>query len=191
MDTQVRGIMNGTTNFMLTKMEEGADYANVLAEAQALGYAEGTHIHRKTHIYIHRKTLQWAMPIFFLKSTPVFIPVVGCPLPFSTLRPLTSLVPLSSDAPADPTADVEGHDVQAKIALLAKLAFGTSVPLDKIPTKGISAITRYFHPTAFPRRGKRQALSPFSRRGETHTQEQMRQMISWSRLTSLTLKIWF
>ena len=27
-------------------------------------------------------------------------------------------------AEADPTADVEGHDVQAKIALLAKLGFG-------------------------------------------------------------------
>lgn len=49
--TQVRGIMNGTTNFMLTKMEEGADYANVLAEAQALGYAEGTRTHRKAHIH--------------------------------------------------------------------------------------------------------------------------------------------
>jgi homoserine dehydrogenase len=61
--TQVMGIMNGTTNFMLTKMEqEGADYAVVLKEAQDLGFAE-----------------------------------------------------------ADPTADVEGHDVQAKIALLAKV----------------------------------------------------------------------
>eukprot|EP00639_Heterosigma_akashiwo_P028153 CAMPEP_0194667830 /NCGR_PEP_ID=MMETSP0295-20121207/3553_1 /TAXON_ID=39354 /ORGANISM="Heterosigma akashiwo, Strain CCMP2393" /LENGTH=498 /DNA_ID=CAMNT_0039550363 /DNA_START=73 /DNA_END=1569 /DNA_ORIENTATION=- len=76
------GIMNGTTNFMLTKMEsEGADYAAVLAEAQALGYAE-----------------------------------------------------------ADPTADVEGHDVQAKIALVAKLAFGVGVPVEAIPCKGISAI---------------------------------------------------
>jgi homoserine dehydrogenase len=37
---------------------------------------------------------------------------------------------------------VEGHDVQAKIALLAKLAFGVHVPLEQIPTKGISAITR-------------------------------------------------
>jgi homoserine dehydrogenase len=37
---------------------------------------------------------------------------------------------------------VEGHDVQAKIALLAKLAFGVHVPLDQIPTKGISSITR-------------------------------------------------
>ena len=43
---------------------------------------------------------------------------------------------------ADPTADVEGHDVQAKIALVAKLAFGVSVPLDQIQTKGISSITR-------------------------------------------------
>jgi len=79
--SQILGIMNGTTNFMLTKMESGADYGQVLAEAQALGYAE-----------------------------------------------------------ADPTADVEGHDVQAKIALLAKLAFGVHVPSDQIPTKGISSV---------------------------------------------------
>jgi len=39
--TRVMGIVNGTTNFILTKMtEEGAAYAEVLAEAQALGYAE-------------------------------------------------------------------------------------------------------------------------------------------------------
>ena len=36
----VLGIVNGTTNFMLSKMAEGADYATVLAEAQRLGYAE-------------------------------------------------------------------------------------------------------------------------------------------------------
>ncbi|KAJ1450952.1 homoserine dehydrogenase-domain-containing protein [Pelagophyceae sp. CCMP2097] len=78
----VRGIMNGTTNFMLSKMEfEGAGYDDVLAEAQALGFAE-----------------------------------------------------------SDPTADVEGHDVQAKIALLAKLAFGQTVPFDQVPTSGISKL---------------------------------------------------
>jgi len=39
--TAVMGIMNGTTNFILSKMEsEGADYSDVLAEAQQLGYAE-------------------------------------------------------------------------------------------------------------------------------------------------------
>lgn len=38
---RVVGILNGTTNFILTRMaEDGADYADVLAEAQALGYAE-------------------------------------------------------------------------------------------------------------------------------------------------------
>ena len=35
------GIVNGTTNYMLTKMtEEKLDYASVLAEAQEKGYAE-------------------------------------------------------------------------------------------------------------------------------------------------------
>lgn len=81
--TKVMGIMNGTTNFMLCKMEdEGADYGEVLKEAQALGFAE-----------------------------------------------------------ADPTADVEGHDVQAKIAILAKLCFGVTVPFNAVPTTGISSIT--------------------------------------------------
>ncbi len=38
---RVMGIVNGTTNFILTKMsEEGADYEDALAEAQALGLAE-------------------------------------------------------------------------------------------------------------------------------------------------------
>ena len=37
---RVLGIVNGTTNFMLSAMEAGADYAGALAEAQRLGYAE-------------------------------------------------------------------------------------------------------------------------------------------------------
>ena len=80
--TQLQGIANGTTNFMLTKMEAGADYMAVLKEAQDLGYAE-----------------------------------------------------------ADPTADVEGHDVRAKLALLAKLAFGTTIVPDSMACVGISQIT--------------------------------------------------
>ena len=68
---------------MLGKMELGADYDEVLKEAQDLGFAE-----------------------------------------------------------ADPTADVEGHDVRAKIAILAKLAFGTTIsPVESIPCRGISAVT--------------------------------------------------
>ncbi|MCI1190147.1 homoserine dehydrogenase [Hymenobacter sp. DH14] len=37
----VRGIFNGSSNYVLTRMsEEGSDYATALAEAQALGFAE-------------------------------------------------------------------------------------------------------------------------------------------------------
>ena len=39
--TRVMGIVNGTTNFILTKMtDEGADYSAALSEAQRLGFAE-------------------------------------------------------------------------------------------------------------------------------------------------------
>jgi len=37
---EIRGILNGTTNFILTQMETGASYTAALAEAQRLGYAE-------------------------------------------------------------------------------------------------------------------------------------------------------
>jgi homoserine dehydrogenase len=37
---RIEGILNGTCNFILSKMDEGAEYAAVLAEAQAKGYAE-------------------------------------------------------------------------------------------------------------------------------------------------------
>ncbi len=36
----IRGILNGTTNFILSKMETGRPYEEVLQEAQELGYAE-------------------------------------------------------------------------------------------------------------------------------------------------------
>jgi homoserine dehydrogenase len=38
---RIMGIVNGTTNYILDRMDtEGADFADVLAQAQALGYAE-------------------------------------------------------------------------------------------------------------------------------------------------------
>jgi len=81
--TRVMGIVNGTTNYILTKMhEENRAFADVLKEAQSLGYAE-----------------------------------------------------------ADPTADIEGHDAAAKAALLASLAFHSTVTIDEVYTEGISQIT--------------------------------------------------
>ena len=38
--SQIQGILNGTTNYILSQMEEGQGYADALAEAQRLGYAE-------------------------------------------------------------------------------------------------------------------------------------------------------
>ncbi|GAC1568854.1 MAG: homoserine dehydrogenase [Ktedonobacteraceae bacterium] len=38
--TSIRGILNGTTNYILSAMATGRDYAEVLADAQARGYAE-------------------------------------------------------------------------------------------------------------------------------------------------------
>ncbi len=81
--TRVMGIVNGTTNYILTRMsEEGTAYGDALSQAQDLGYAE-----------------------------------------------------------PDPTADVEGADAAAKAAILASLAFGTWVGLDRVPHSGISSIT--------------------------------------------------
>ncbi|MBW3641523.1 MAG: homoserine dehydrogenase [Actinobacteria bacterium] len=80
---RVTGIVNGTTNYILTRMsEEGATYADALAEAQSLGYAE-----------------------------------------------------------RDPTADVEGFDAGAKAAILATVAFGTSVVAGDVSHEGIAAVT--------------------------------------------------
>lgn len=38
--TRISGIVNGTCNFILSSMESGADYCEVLKKAQAAGYAE-------------------------------------------------------------------------------------------------------------------------------------------------------
>ncbi|MCR4611335.1 MAG: homoserine dehydrogenase [Lachnospiraceae bacterium] len=80
---EISGIVNGTTNYIMTKMTmDGSDFADVLKEAQDLGYAE-----------------------------------------------------------KDPTADIEGHDAQRKIAILTSLICGQQVEYTDIPTEGISQIT--------------------------------------------------
>jgi homoserine dehydrogenase len=75
---RIHGIVNGTTNYILTEMSHGASYAEALAEAQRNGYAE-----------------------------------------------------------ADPSDDVSGRDAAAKMAILARLAFGTPVHLDEVRYEGI------------------------------------------------------
>ena len=80
---RVHGIVNGTTNYILTQMAAtGASYDEALREAQQMGYAE-----------------------------------------------------------ADPTEDVTGKDAAAKMAILARLAFGAAVRLDQVSYEGIERIT--------------------------------------------------
>ncbi|MHA2252630.1 MAG: homoserine dehydrogenase [Candidatus Kariarchaeaceae archaeon] len=38
--TEIQGILNGTTNYILSEMEKGMDYVTALKQAQELGYAE-------------------------------------------------------------------------------------------------------------------------------------------------------
>jgi homoserine dehydrogenase len=80
---RILGIVNGTTNYILDRMDlQGDTFEEALAEAQRLGFAE-----------------------------------------------------------ADPAADVEGYDAAQKAAILASLAFHTTVPLDAVYREGILAIT--------------------------------------------------
>ncbi|WP_119344610.1 homoserine dehydrogenase [Facilibium subflavum] len=44
-------------------------------------------------------------------------------------------------AEADPTADVEGFDVLAKVAILANVIFNTNLEVDQIPCQGITKLT--------------------------------------------------
>jgi homoserine dehydrogenase len=82
--TRILGIVNGTTNYVLDRMDtEGDSLEDALAEATRLGYAE-----------------------------------------------------------ADPTADVEGFDAAQKAAILASLAFHTTVPLDAVHREGMASITQ-------------------------------------------------
>lgn len=79
----VKGIVNGTTNYMLTKMaEENMSYEQALAEAQEAGFAE-----------------------------------------------------------ANPSADVDGFDAAAKIAILSSISFNSRVVMDDVFTSGITSIT--------------------------------------------------
>lgn len=80
---RILGIVNGTTNYILDRMDtEGDSLEAALAAATELGYAE-----------------------------------------------------------ADPTADIGGYDAAQKAAILASLAFHTTVPLDSVHREGITGIT--------------------------------------------------
>lgn len=80
---RVMGILNGTTNFILTRMsEEEESFADALKEADRLGYTE-----------------------------------------------------------ADPSADLDGHDAAAKLAILSSLAYGAHVVAADVDREGITEVS--------------------------------------------------
>lgn len=80
--TGFQGILNGTSNFILGRMEAGSSLESAIAKAQALGYAE-----------------------------------------------------------ADPTADIDGWDVQLKVAILANEILGGDITTADVQRLGISGVT--------------------------------------------------
>jgi homoserine dehydrogenase len=80
---RIMGILNGTTNFILTRMSEtGVEFADALAEAESLGYAE-----------------------------------------------------------QDPSADIDGFDAAAKLAILSSIAFNARVVAGDVQREGMSAVS--------------------------------------------------
>ncbi len=74
----VSGILNGTTNFILTKMKnEGADFADVLKIAQAKGYAEANPTADVEGIDAARKIVILAALSFGILLDPNKIPTEG------------------------------------------------------------------------------------------------------------------
>ena len=76
--TAVEGILNGTTNYMLSAMtDSGADYADALAQAQALGYAEADPTADVEGLDARRKLVLSADLAFGVNVKEENIPCVG------------------------------------------------------------------------------------------------------------------
>ena len=76
--TEVMGIVNGTTNFILTKMtNEGMDFDDALKEAQALGFAEADPTADVEGLDAARKVAILASLAFHSKVTFGDVPAVG------------------------------------------------------------------------------------------------------------------
>ena len=73
----VDGILNGTTNYILSAMSRGADYAAALAQAQALGYAEADPTADVEGLDARRKLLLSANLAFGVSLSEADIPCVG------------------------------------------------------------------------------------------------------------------
>ena len=75
--TEIKGILNGTTNFILTQMEQGLAYDTALKEAQELGYAEAVpDADVEGHDALGKVTIL-ANAVFGVPASPSDFPCVG------------------------------------------------------------------------------------------------------------------
>lgn len=74
---RIEGVLNGTSNFILSHMEHGAPYAAALAEAQRLGYAEADPTADVRGDDTARKILLLARIGFHLDADPETVDTVG------------------------------------------------------------------------------------------------------------------
>jgi homoserine dehydrogenase len=74
---RVLGIVNGTTNFVLTEMERGASYEEALAEAQRLGFAEADPTEDVSGADAAAKMAILATVAFGSRVTPVHVATQG------------------------------------------------------------------------------------------------------------------
>jgi homoserine dehydrogenase len=73
----IRGIANGTTNYILSAMEDGADYEPTLKQAQALGFAEADPSFDVSGKDAAQKLLLLASVAFGVRLTMADIPAEG------------------------------------------------------------------------------------------------------------------
>jgi homoserine dehydrogenase len=74
---RILGIVNGTTNFVLTEMEGGRTYAEALAEAQRLGFAEADPTEDVTGADAAAKMAILATVAFGSRVTPPYVETTG------------------------------------------------------------------------------------------------------------------
>ena len=112
--TRIEGILNGTCNFMLSKMEQGAQYEAVLKQAQALGYAEadptedvGGFDARAKLVILSRLALRADVPVESVMCRPLN-PVTA--IDFEYARLLGCTIRQISRAELDPTRQAQEED---------------------------------------------------------------------------------
>lgn len=108
--TKVMGILNGTTNYILTQMEEGLDFETALGAAQENGFAETNHI-LDTGGYDTRDKLAVLASLIF--NTQVDVERIAC-------KGITDITPIDIDFAAKYGVEEGGRGYAVKLLAVAQ-----------------------------------------------------------------------